>query len=216
VNVAPRPGWEVVIVAASGPSFDPAQAGEIEQLRAARACRVIAVNDTWRLLPSADLLYACDGEWWTIHGAEVRRARPDLERWTQSADAVQRFGLTFIKVDAYASGLTKRSDTLHGGGGSGYQAVNLAYLLGARRIALVGFDMQPARDGRQNFFGSHPPGLRTAHPYQRWIREFDALARDLEAAGVDLVNCTKTTALQRVRRSTLAECFGETVPSEEA
>ena len=38
-------------------------------------------------------------------------------------------------------GLSRTQGVIHQGKNSGYQALNLAYLLGAKRILLLGYDM---------------------------------------------------------------------------
>jgi hypothetical protein len=86
-------------------------------------------------------------------------------------------------------------DMIHTGGNSGYQALNLAYLWGARKINLLGFDMQRT-GGRTHFHGDHQ-GLN--NPYdgmlQQWVKNFEMMARDLKAAGVEVLNATRETAL---------------------
>lgn len=201
-----RPDWGTVIVAASGPSFDEAQAAEIGALRAAGRVRVVVVNDNWRRVPAADLLYACDGRWWTHNLPAVRDAGFAGELWTQDEAAARKYGLCRVRHTA-RPGLTRTACTVHGGGNSGYQAINLAYLLGARRIVLVGFDMQPT-GGLAHWFGRHPaPDLDRRLPFSTWIPRFRDLARDLAAERVDVVNASRETALHYFRRATLAQTF---------
>lgn len=202
-----RPDWGTVVVAASGPSFDEAQAAEIGALRAADRVRVVVVNDNYRRVPAADLLYACDGRWWIHNLPAVRASGFAGELWTQDEAAARKYGLCRIRHTA-RPGLTRTADTVHGGGNSGYQAINLAYLFGARRIALVGFDMQPT-GGAAHWFGRHPvPDLDRRLPFATWIPRFRDLARDLAAEGVDVVNATRETALTCFRRATLADFLG--------
>ena len=81
------------------------------------------------------------------------------------------------------------------GGNSGYQAVNLAYLLGAKRIGLIGFDM---RGGEfQHFHGDHGGGLNNPTPslFAEWIPRFNDLHRLLAAEGVELINYSRESAL---------------------
>jgi hypothetical protein len=85
---------------------------------------------------------------------------------------------------------------IHYGGNSGYQAINLAFNWGARRIILLGFDMGKAVDGRSHYFGDHPAGLRRGGNFRNWIADFEQLAADLKAEGVEVVNCSRSTALR--------------------
>jgi hypothetical protein len=187
-----RRGWESIIVCASGPSFSEAQAARIA--RARPAWRVIVVNDNWRRVPTADLLYACDQRYWDHYIATIRACGFAGELWTQAAPAARKYGLRCVE-HVRRAGLTRTGFTVHGGGNSGYQAINLAYLLGADRIALVGFDMR-AGPGGQHWFGEHPTEkLARKLPFKDWRARFAPLASDLRVAGVDVVNCSPGSAL---------------------
>jgi hypothetical protein len=120
------------------------------------------------------------------HGAEL---------WTQDAGAAQLHGLQWIRGEGTA-GLGRRH--LHWGGNSGFQAINLAYLWGARRIVLLGFDMQPGLAGESHWFGDHPRGQGFANPttFNSWIRHLETLGRDLSDQGVYVFNATRRTAVR--------------------
>jgi hypothetical protein len=116
------------------------------------------------------------------------------EKWTQvHNDAARKFAQELglhTKPGAGRSGLGR--DKIHHGGNSGYQAINLAYLLGATRIILLGYDMSSAKG--QHFFGSHPPSMANGN-YKDYIPRFDGLAKDLDREGVEVINCTPDSAL---------------------
>ena len=78
-----KPDWQCpVVVAATGPSLTPAVAAEVRRARwPLEKCRVVAVNDAYRLLPYADILYACDERWWEVHIGDVRKSFYG-ERWS--------------------------------------------------------------------------------------------------------------------------------------
>ena len=97
---------------------------------------------------------------------------------------------------------------LHFGSNSGYQAINLAYLLGATKIVLIGYDMQ--RDGDQvHFFGNHPYHKQGGGPtnalMRDWCLKFEQLAYDLHREGVEVINATRKTALTAFDRLPLEE-----------
>lgn len=194
-TIEPRWPGGAVIVAATGPSLTP---------EVAAACRAsgwpaIAVNDAHRLLPWADVLYACDGAWWDVHEGVPGF---DGERWSTHDDETNdkraiaaRYSLRCVRG---AAGETFSRDpaVLHYGSNSGFQAIGLAILFGARRIVLVGFDMQE-RGGQRHFFGHHPRPLRNSSDYRAWVRIFRNAARDLakNPDPVDIVNATPGSAL---------------------
>lgn len=94
------------------------------------------------------------------------------------------------------------------GGNSGYQAANLAYLLGATKIYLLGFDNKPK--GANNHW--HPDHDRksyhlsnpTAHLYKQWAHALSRLHELMAEQGVELINLSRETA-HTIPRQTLEE-----------
>jgi hypothetical protein len=179
--------WEgqTVCIIASGPSLTGAQ---IEEAKGKEAWRYIAINDSCRLASFADVLYACDGKWWDKYHADLQF---EGEKWTQDLHAKRRYGLNWV-LGKQMPGLGY--EAVHFGRSSGYQAINLAFLWGAKRIVLLGFDCKDS-NGRAHWFGQHPQGLNQEQPYKLWIANFAKLANDLQTAGVEVINCSTDTAL---------------------
>lgn len=190
-RIAPR-GWTECIVAATGPSLTES---------VAERCRdhhVIAVNDAYRRLPFADVLYACDLAWIELHQGCPGFAG---DKWTShdpgvnSKDRLPAAWGFHVVAGAGENTFSLDPGRLHYGGNSGFQAINLAILFGAQRIALVGFDMRttPAR----HFFGPHPPQLKNGAKYEHFIPAFNEAARRLatERPDIQIVNCTPGSAL---------------------
>ncbi len=140
----------------------------------------------------SDILYACDGEWWDKYIEDVL-LKFKGELWTQDVPAAEKYGL--IKVDGeYAKGLGK--DKIHYGANGGYQAINLAYLLGAKKIILLGFDMKRGKGNKSHWHGDHPGNLNKEMPMKTWLDNFPKLADDLKVEGVEVINATRDTALE--------------------
>lgn len=163
----------------------------------------MVVNTSFRLVPWADVLYACDGEWWDEYIGEVRRSFKG-ELWAYDRQASKNYGLNQIN-GRNAPGLGK--DQVYTGGNGGYQAINLAYLFGAVRIVLLGFDMQYGADGKVHWHGNHPGNLNRACPVRSFARNFPQLASDLAAEGVEVVNATRETALECFPKTRLEEAL---------
>lgn len=91
---------------------------------------------------------------------------------------------------------------IHQGGNSGYQALNLAVLLGCARVLLVGYDMKGDH--------WHPPH-EAVNPgeceFARWRVNFETTIPDLERAGVEVLNCTPGSALECFPRANLEDCL---------
>lgn len=116
------------------------------------------------------------------------------EMWTQSDLASRHCGINKIE-GVNRPGLSRNPAVIHTGGNSGYQVIGLAYHLGAARIVLLGYDMQKVQ-GKSHWHGDHPKNLKQSSPYQAWVGRFEALALDLKAEGVEVINCTPGSALR--------------------
>lgn len=169
--------------------------------RAPAVRRVITVNTSFRRAPWADLIYACDAPWWRIYGEECRAACAG-ELWTQDRAAVHLHERMRWVESAHLPGLSKKPGVIHQGMNTGYQAIGLAHLTEATRLVLLGFDM---RGG--HWHGAHAKPLSNPTPpmFELWLGLFPRLAQDLRAAGVDVVNCTRSTALTAFRLGVLEE-----------
>jgi len=177
------PGQTVAILA-SGPSL---VADDVARVIAA-GLPIIAIKEAQRLAPAADVLYACDARWWRHFGPSLTGfagLRYALEE-TPYAQTLRNGGYTGLDLDPTA---------LRTGKNSGYQAVNLAVHVGAAKIILLGFDMQPGKTG-DHFFGQHRyPG--SVPPAYRDFREmFATIVEPLRAADVEVLNATPGSALE--------------------
>jgi hypothetical protein len=160
------------------------------------------VNTSFRLALWADCLYGCDATWWNRYFPELSTCFHG-EMWTVSTAARDRYGLSWI-YGQDRNGLSREATSIHTGKNSGYQAISLAYLFGAKRILLLGFDFQRT-GGKSHWHGDHPRGLGNGGRFPIWATAMATLARDLEGAGVEVVNCSRQTALRCFRRSTIQE-----------
>lgn len=121
------------------------------------------------------------------------------ELWTQDLKAKKEFSLNWV-LGRNKNGLGL--DCVHFGGNSGYQAINLAYLMGAKRIILLGFDCKPV-DGKDHWFGQHPNGLVQIQPYQLWMNHFPSLAQDLKNRNIEVINCSPDSAIQCFKKMSI-------------
>jgi len=182
------------VVAAPGPSLDLAPLWLTD-------CRLptIVVNDAYRRIPNAHVLYACDKKWWDAReGTDFKG-----EKWSShglhkhyqddKSEAAEAYGLNL--VDGHPGAVFMRANGIcyGAGGNSGFQAVNLAILFGADPIYLIGFDM---RNGtKAHFFGDHPATLGQGD-YNQFVPGFVRASKGLD---VTILNCTPNSALT---------CFG--------
>ena len=164
---------------------------------------VMVVNNTHELIPNAQAMYACDLQWWERYESATRAFRGS--KWTSDKQAARRYALHHINRSS-GNGLCTERNCIYSGGNGGYQAINLVYHLGAKKIVLLGFDMHRNEGG--HWHGEHEGMISAPDSHVRgWVPAFDALAHDLRALGVSVVNATPGSALQCFPRSELRDCL---------
>ena len=197
------PGATVVIIG-GGPSL----AREDVEFVRGRA-KVIAINDAYKVAPWADVLYACDANWWQFYEGvpSFRGLKYSIER-NASGLGAQDGGVAVQVLDMGEQfGLSEDPTRLQHGKNGGYQALGLAALLGAKRVILLGFDMQPDPDGKEHWFGSHPKRIRKGMPFREWVESFQTIVAPLQKLGVEVINCSRRTALTMFPTMSLEEAL---------
>lgn len=187
-----------MVVVGGGPSLT------WEQVKSASRFRRIAVNDSFTLIPDADVVCWGDPIWFKANRVELStHTAPYMITWREYHRAkptpnVRQMG--WQKPPPFLS----TNPAIVTGSSSGLCAINIAWLMGARRILLLGFDMKPG-NGVNNWHSRHerfrtPEKLKMVmSPQQykgRFIPEYMRAARLLEDKGVEVINCTPGSALQ--------------------
>jgi len=195
---------------ASGPSLTPEDVDAVRD-----KARTIVINDSYRLAPWADALYAADLKWWHVHH---ERAKQDFDgrmysiedtgdrknpRIAEQLYGVKVYGQERVK-EVLHTGLSRVPGVLRLGGLSGYQAINLAYLWGAKVILLLGYDLQ-LTGGQRHWFGDHKDGLTNSSDYDKRIRHFKTI--NPTDYGIEIINCSRQTAMQCFPRMTIQEAL---------
>lgn len=198
---------QTAVIAASGPSMMQS----VDDLNRARVrgapFQLIVVNTTFRHFPWADVLYAGDVLWWRAHHREVKEKFKG-ETWGGHQTIAQQYQTHWIK-NANRPGLGT-DHVINNNGNSGFQAINLAYLFGSRRILLVGFDMKLGPKKEKHWHEDHPAPCVQAQVFGEWIHKAATLAKDLERHGCKVINCSVETALTCWPRATLQESLNGT------
>src|SRR5262245_24717747 len=193
---------ECVAIIGAGPS---AKTADIEQLR--DRIHVIAVNESYRLAPWAEIVYSCDFAWWQLHKGLVEFTGLKL---THDSVACKHYpALQHVIIENVSSDkiLLERPSHIGAGGNSGFQAANLAVQFGATGILLVGIDCN--LEHGEHWHGRHPAQMN--NPAQsnvkRWRGAWEGAAGALQALGVDVVNCSPISALQNYPKMTIDEAL---------
>lgn len=188
------------ILIATGPSLTEEV---IETIRPYKDDFVIfGCNDSYKVVDFLDFHYACDNKWWNLHYDTFKEKYPQLRSWTQAEEYKDK--LTVVKGTS-ARGLSLNSSLIHWGKNSGYQLLNLAFLMGCSKFILVGYNMQKV-DGVMHYFGDHPPGLGKSSPYNSFVQCFNTIQPEIKEL---IINCTPNSALTMFKQKDLREVLCE-------
>lgn len=130
-----------------------------------------------------------DRAWWDVHIAEVNSTFLGV-RYSNNPLS-QKFNVKKLNQQKFKTY-----------GNSGASCISLAADGGAKRIILLGFDVQKT-DGKAHWHGDHPPSLGNAGQIARWHEKFAELSRDLKH--LEIINCSRQTALKCFPRANLED-----------
>lgn len=144
---------------------------------------MIVTNNTYRLCPWADVLYAMDRKWWQVMQPGFRGE--------------------CVSITGNITGVHRTRAPK--GGNSGAGALLLARHRGATRIILLGYDCQYAPDGKRHWHGDHRRGLGNCVSLPKFGGQFQEVAWQL--ADVEVINASRVTALELWPRMTLEDAL---------
>lgn len=167
-----------------------------EFLKPIHNARVIGVNNAYMLGSWIDVLWFGDCNWYVFHEKNLEKTFRGLK--TSCCPRFQnnpKRGVVFFGRDSEkTSGITTKKDKIAWNKNSGSSAINVAYHLGARKIILLGFDMQDGKKEDTHWHGGHKEGAHNrkrrpfSAPYGRFLQGFPQIAADAKNLGVQIVN----------------------------
>jgi uncharacterized Rossmann fold enzyme len=182
---------ETIYIVGGGPSL---KGFDFERLKGKI---VIAVNKALYHVPFAQVLYWSDQRFYEWYGEDVDKYngikvtnKPQPKR----ADIINL-------VDTGKDGLELEAHAIRHGGNSGYAAINVAYHLGARKIVLLGFDMQNGKGGESHFHEGYPTRPTSNEVIQsNMLPSFDTLVDPLKRRKVEIYNLSSTSLIKCFQR----------------
>jgi len=170
------------IIAINNAYGDPVRPAPSRDVRGAFHCRYSPRD--W-----VDIVWFGDARWFSWHRKDLRRFQGLAATCSPLlVDVRGIFRYDFGKL----SGICTEPGKVAWNRNSGGSAINLAYHLGVRRVVLLGFDMRRV-DGEPNWHKDHPAADK--NPYDVYLKHFNAIARDAEALGLEIINCTPGSAI---------------------
>lgn len=171
----------------------------------------IAINKAFLSCPRADAVYWGDGKFWNEHRDRLLDQRLVSGVRFALRDDVYRAVYPPHQVETMANGgmtgLSTRWPVIRHGNNSGYAAINLATLLGARRLCLLGYDMRLGPEGEDHWHDGYAEKIR-AHTLEcHMLPHFASLVEPLRQIGVEVVNASPESALPHWPKITPAEAL---------
>jgi len=185
-----------VFLLGGGPSLTQA---DVESLRGKR---VIAVNDAFKLGRNwIPVVWFSDCRWYTWNFAELM----NFKGLIMGCPPCKCEHLRLLKVKRKnLSGISTNPEQVYWNANSGASAINAAYLLGAKRIVLLGYDMKQT-DGRDNWHQNHKFSPRPNIYNELFLPHFKKIAEDAQNLGLEILNATLDSAIQEFKKVNLKE-----------
>lgn len=148
----------------------------------------IAVNETYRLAPWADMLYGCDAVWWNFNAKDCLKFA-GLK--VTKSECVPFRAVNLVRTSG-RDGYDAETGAIRTGLDSSYQATHIVATGGAKRILLCGVDL-----GGINWHGRHKNPLRTSDEkaFAAMRSYWPSLATGLAEHGIEVINCSTQSSL---------------------
>ena len=220
------PAWQgkTAVLIGTGPSLTAMQCAQARVKHTDGRLKSVAINDAYLWAPWADVHYAADAKWHKWHtegidkpllGMTAAQVRDAWAGFAGQKCSIYHGGddiadnVHLLRNQTYprlSYGLSDDPARLVTGWHSGFQALNLAILAGAKTILLMGFDGKPSKEGRTHFFGEHPSPTNPAI-FEHMRRSFSAVENDLKARGVRVINCSPGSVIDSFEKMTIEQAL---------
>ena len=176
--------------------------------------RVIGCNDAYSLGKWVDLCYFGDVDWFKIHWRNTVKRRngtihPGLKRFggliVGCPGKPPISGSSVLRLQRKPRGIFRGKHYVGWYGNTGASAINLAILLGAKRIVLLGYDMKVASAGEGNWHDNlknpitKDNMIEGVERMERFKKKFREMRRDLDSVAdldVEILNATPESELE--------------------
>ena len=159
--------------------------------------RCIGVNQAYKLGPWIDILYFGDCNWY-------RNALPDIRSFAglkiTSCGSCPKNGWKHVhrvKRSKMKGIESKDRSAIAWNYNSGASAINIAYWLGAKRVILLGFDMQCDGNSKKNWHDDYKGETPNEDLFQKHLSGFPFIAKQAKRLGLEILNATPGSAIKQ-------------------
>lgn len=183
--------WPTAVCIGSGPSLSEQDCKTVEE----SGLPTVAVNSAWEAARFAQVIYAGDDPWWKLNADKIDI---DAERWTCNENAARNHNLKYHAGHA-------------GNPNSGLRAIQFLHEKRCtQKIILLGFDCSV-----KNGLHFHGPHAYLNNPNEKrcivWLERFRWLSDEYRKKGVQVINCSRETAITVFPRMSLEEALHDQI-----
>lgn len=168
---------------------------------------VIGINIAYMLGNFVDIVFFGDLSFFIKH-------QPNLAKFTGLKVCCHPSGERYPWVKSlrrageHYQGISPTPDKVSWNGNSGSAAISVAAHAGAKRIILLGFDMQLNDLNQQHWhdiYGKKSRDTTKALPFVRHMAGFNKIQFDAQRLGIEILNCSQDSAIPNFRKITLKD-----------
>jgi len=182
---------------------------------------VIGINVAYLIGDWMDMVFFGDNKFFMIH-------RERLAQWpglkvSCHGSAEDYNWVKFLPRDtAHGRGISDNPKTVAWNANSGASAISVAANAGAKRIILLGFDMNTNGTGDQHWHTLYKKGMPVAGvvagnkrdpkmnlPFHRHLIGFPQIAKDAQRRGIQIINASPDSAIQEFPKYTVKQLLDE-------
>lgn len=167
---------------------------------------VIAVNKAYAYVKQPFILYWTDSRFYKWYQSEID-ALNCMKITSSNNIKDMREDILFLKNTANKElNLDSKPYEIHAGNNSGYGAIHLAIKLGAKKVYLLGYDMQH-ESNKSHWHGGYPsPANHRESIYKSMMQFFDKNANTIKSV-IDVYNANPKSALKCFNFCTVDEAL---------
>jgi hypothetical protein len=184
-----EPDWqgESAVIFGGGPSI------ERVQLKLLSGVRVVAINNAWRFVPYADVLFAGDFNWWETLGIEAMAGFKGEQIICSSPRGWQiaaRDPRSVFLDRGQPSGLCLQPNKVSGRKTCVAQALSFLAHKKVSRIGLLGIDLISGEGGRRYGYSEQKDTHDAENRYNEMKRNLSSFVKPFEKRGVAVFDCS--------------------------
>lgn len=157
---------------------------------------IIAVNMAYQIGDWVDVVFFGDANFFNLQKVGLLQSDSLLVTCTPECKKYQRIKY-IAKNDKKTEGITIDPLQLSWNQNSGAAAINIAVHTGAKRIILLGFDMDLDANKNQHWHKFYKGNLTTIRStFRKHLAGFPAIARDAKQLGVEIINANPDSKIE--------------------